>query len=176
MISYITQQATTSSDLLPLKDVLENSEVGLILTERLINIPAEVSPPMYKMLLEEINWAIEEKEPYTFSHYLILSKTYQEVVSALDTQMNRPSKKKKKELAKEAKKEMFYFHPEDEIVQRYAALYGGYEYKNKEADGQSDARRTFQELGIKPQGHLMLIEASKFQDTVQAMEDYLRPS
>jgi len=31
------------------------------------------------MLLEEIAWAQEEKEPYTFSHYLILSKTYIEV-------------------------------------------------------------------------------------------------
>lgn len=33
---------------------------GLILTERLINVPTEIVPPMYKMLLEEITWAIED--------------------------------------------------------------------------------------------------------------------
>ena len=73
-----------------------NSQVGLILTERLINMPSEIVPPMYTMLLEEIGWALEEKEPYTFSHYLILSKTYKEVDSKLDQEESRPTKKKKK--------------------------------------------------------------------------------
>ena len=47
-------------------------------------MPSEISPPMYTMLLEEIQWALEEKEPYQFTHYLIWSKVYNEVASALD--------------------------------------------------------------------------------------------
>lgn len=39
------------------------SHTGLILTERLINVPTEIVPPMYKMLLEEITWAIEDVCP-----------------------------------------------------------------------------------------------------------------
>ena len=78
-------------------------------------MPSEVVPSMYNMLLEEISWALEEKEPYNFTHYLILSKTYTEIESKLDAEDSRPSKKKK---AKGEKAETFYFHPEDEVLQK----------------------------------------------------------
>ena len=37
-----------------------NGDVGLVLSERIINMPAAVAPPSYKMLLEEIKWAVED--------------------------------------------------------------------------------------------------------------------
>jgi hypothetical protein len=37
-----------------------NGDVGLVLSERIINMPAAVVPPSYKMLLEEIQWANED--------------------------------------------------------------------------------------------------------------------
>ncbi|KAG5439634.1 hypothetical protein PCK2_000768, partial [Pneumocystis canis] len=55
-----------------------NENVGLILSERLVNMPIQIVPPMYEMLFEEIEWALENKEPYNFSHYIILSRSYQE--------------------------------------------------------------------------------------------------
>lgn len=127
---------------------------------------------MYKMLLEEISWALEEKEPYTFSHYLILSKTYLEVQSKLDQEDDRPKKKKR---STEDAAEVFYFHPEDEVLQRTALAHGNYSYVKEGAEGDADAKRTFQELGVKPQGHLILIEAAKFEATVKALEQYFRP-
>lgn len=36
------------------------AEVGLVLAERIINMPAAVAAPSYKMLLEEIEWANED--------------------------------------------------------------------------------------------------------------------
>ena len=57
-------------------------------------MPVQVVPPMYKLLSDEIRWAIEEvgvflefimfiscshatqNEPYQFSHYLCISRTY----------------------------------------------------------------------------------------------------
>lgn len=145
-----------------------------MLTERLINIPSEVVPPMYKMLLEEISWAVEEKEPYNFSHYLIVSKTYQEVESHLDQESKKSHKKKKQRLGagKQASPGVFYFHPEDEVLQRYAQLYGGFDYVNQQGEGQSDSKRAFQELGISPQGHVILIEAEKFEPAIKAVEQY----
>ena len=173
---YIIQQATTNPALKPIASVVESTnghEIGIILTERLINIPAEVSPPMYRMLLEEIAWAVEEKEPYKFSHYLILSKTYQEVTSQLSLGDDRPQKKKKR---KEDSAEVFYFHPEDEVLHRHAIAHGNFAYVKQEAEGQADAKRAFQELGIKPQGHMILLEASQGEAAVKALEDFLRPS
>ena len=145
-----------------------------MLTERLINIPSEVVPPMYKMLLEEISWAVEENEPYNFSHYLILSKTYQEMESQIDQDSSKSHKKKKQRLGagKQASPAVFYFHPEDEVLQRYAQLYGGFDYVNQQGEGRSDSKRAFQELGIRPQGHMILIAAENFDPAVKATEQY----
>jgi len=125
------------------------------------------------MLLEEIEWAVEEKEAYTFSHYLILSKTYTEVASKLDEEDNRPKKKKNKQASNNT--ETFFFHPEDEALHRHASCYGGYDYTTKQDDGHSDSKRAFQELGIKPQGHMILVEAEKFQAAVKHIGEYIKP-
>jgi protein BCP1 len=133
-------------------------------------MPAEIVPPMYSMLLEEIQWALEEKEPYQFSHYLILSKVYSEVESQLDQQESRPKKKNRRE---GAQAELFYFHPEDEVLQKHSVGYATYDYTKQSDDGAADSKRAFQEMGIKPQGHIILIEASKFGDTVGAIKEYV---
>ncbi|CAF9925784.1 MAG: Mss4p nuclear export [Alectoria fallacina] len=172
MIVYIRAQAKRNSALSKLDDLVEksaNARIGLVLTERLVNIPSEVVPPMYKMLLEEISWAIEEKEPYNFTHYLILSKTYQEVASALNEE-DSPKSKKQKKAGKKGTSEVFYFHPEDEVLQRHASCFGSYEYLVEGA--KSDSKRTFQELGIKPEGHMILIEANKFEAAVKGLQEY----
>ncbi len=147
--------------------------MGLILTERLINIPAELVPPMYGMLLEEINWALEEKEPYELTDYIILSKTYKEVESSADQGNERPKKKSKSEKKANTNAETFYFHVEDEVLQQHADESGSYAYSRKDAESTPDSRRAFQELGIRPQGHLMLITASKFEGAVQAITRFL---
>jgi protein BCP1 len=149
------------------------TRIGLVLTERLVNIPSEVVPPMYKMLLEEISWAVEEKEPYDFTHYLVFSKTYREVASALDEE-DTPKSKKQRKAGKKGLSEIFYFHPEDEILQKYAVVAGSFEYQNEV--GGPDAKRAFQELGIKPEGHVVLMEAAKFEAAVKGLQDYFNQS
>ncbi|KAF2866355.1 p21-C-terminal region-binding protein-domain-containing protein [Massariosphaeria phaeospora] len=152
------------------------AHLGLILTERLINMPHEIVPPMYTMLLEELAWALAEAEPYAFTHYLVLSKTYREVASELPSNgVEQPPAKKKKSggAGKEGGGETFYFHPEDEVLQRHGVAWGGFDYETKVDEGASDSKRAFQELGVKPQGHMVLIEADKFQGAVEAVKSFL---
>ena len=165
-----SKSGSTSAEL---KGVLESAEkqVGLLLTERFINMPHQVVPPMYTMLQEEIAWANEEKEPYEFTHYLILSKTYTEVASTLDEQEDRPQKKKKAAAA--GKAEEFFFHPEDEVLRRFAAASCSFDFEKEGEEGASDSKRAFQELGVKPRGLMMLIEAGKFEEAVKAVGEYL---
>lgn len=176
-MSYISRQADTNNELTLLKSLLgpgSKGQVGLILTERLINVPPQVVPPMYKMLLEEMSWAIEEKEPFEFTHYLIFSKTYTEVGPNLDHDMGTPQKKKKKQkVHSELDRSIFYFHPEDEILMHHSSAQGGFNYIN-EGQGQSDSKRAFQDLGIKPRGHLLLLEAARFEGAVKAIEDFVQ--
>lgn len=146
------------------------AQIGLILTERFINMPHEIVPPMYTMLMEEIQWAVDEKEPYAFTHYLILSKAYSEVASNLPAVGQPPSKKKK---AGKASEETFYFHPEDEILHQHAVGHTTFDFDTPVDEGASDSKRAFQEMGVKPQGHLSLVEASKFAGAVEAVKSFL---
>lgn len=148
-----------------------HAQVGLILTERFINMPHQIVPPMYNMLVEEIQWALQDKEPYQFSHYLVISKTYTEVASKLDAEDNPPSKKSKGQSSKE--NEVFYFHPEDEVLHKHALGFTNFDYEKQSEEGASDAKRAFQEMGVKSQGHLILIEGAKFEGAVKAVGEYL---
>ncbi|KAK6852405.1 bcp1-like protein [Apiospora arundinis] len=171
LISYLSDKvkATPSLASSSLPGLLASADqhVGLVLSERLINMPSEIAPPMYSMLVDEIEAAVEDKEPYEFSHYLVLSKTYQEVESTLDVE-ERKKKKGKQEPA------TFYFHPEDEVLHKYAVAHGTYAFTNND-NAAADSKRAFQEMGVMPSGHLILIEASKFADAVKAVGDYINP-
>lgn len=175
--------------------------IGLILSERLINMPAEISPPMYRMVIDEIADAVEDKEPYEFTHYLVLSKTYQEVESALSgdgedmiieseddgrggkaaTAGGRKGKKRGRRThgagagaGAAVTDTTWYFHPEDEVLQRHALAHGSYSF-TKHDESVADSKRAFQEMGIRPQGHMVLIEAARFAGAVEAISEYLAP-
>nr|POE72096.1 protein bcp1 [Quercus suber] len=147
------------------------AQVGLILQERFINMPPQVAPPMYAMLLEEMAWAIDEQEPYQFTHYLIISKTYTEVDSVLDAQDDRPGKKLKPAGGKAP--ETLYFHPEDEVWHRHALGFRNFDYETKADEGAADAKRAFQEAGIRPQGHLILMDKAGFETGVKDVAEFL---
>ncbi|KAI1346541.1 putative actin cytoskeleton organization and vesicular protein [Xylaria sp. FL0043] len=167
LVEYLSAKARTTESLAPIPDLLASGQhVGLVLSERLINMPADVVPPLYSMLVEEIEAAVEDKEPYEFTHYLIVSKTYNEIESTLAEE--RKKKKGRQDAA------TFYFHPEDEVLQRYATAYGSYPF-TKTDDAVADSKRAFQEMGIMPMGSMILIEASKFADAVKAVSEYLNP-
>lgn len=173
LASYLLSKAAAEPSLSALQSLLapeSTAQVGLVLSERFINMPHQIVPPLYTMLQEELAEAVRQKEPYEFTHYLIISKCYTEVASKLDVEDNPPSKKNK---AAGAKAEVFYFHPEDEMWQKHAAAHAGFDYNLVGADGASDSKRAFQELGIRPQAHAILIEAGKFGQAVKAVEEYL---
>ena len=174
LVPYVNGRAMKSNDHTMISVLNSDAAiVGLILTERLINVPSEVAPPMYKMLLEEIQWAVDEKEPYAFTHFLILSKTYQELESKIDEEDDSTRKhKKQKKANRQGDLETYYFHPEDEILHRHAAAFGDFDYIKDTADGQSDSKRTFQELGIKPKGHMILVEAARLEGAIKDMRAY----
>ncbi|KYK59539.1 bcp1 [Drechmeria coniospora] len=169
VLGYLTEKARTNEALALVPELINGGKhVGLIFSERLINVPSEISPPMYSMLVDEVEAAVEDKEPYEFSHYLVLSKIYEEVESTLEME------DRKRKRAKGSSSSTFFFHPEDEVLQKHALAHGSFRY-TKEEDAVADSKRAFQEMGIKASGYLILIEASKFGDAVKAVNDYIRP-
>lgn len=52
--------ATLQSLIGPTGLAQNDNHVGFVFCERLINMPVQVIPPMYKMLTEEIKWALDD--------------------------------------------------------------------------------------------------------------------
>lgn len=100
----------------------DQQHVGFVISERLINMPVQIVPPMYKMLADEIEQAASnvrtsvyildsywtdlffQNEPYNFSHFLFISRNYHltpeeesSLVNSAPPQHSRakPSKKSK---------------------------------------------------------------------------------
>jgi protein BCP1 len=169
LIEYVTEKARVADDKRLAAAVPEllasDRHVGLVLSERLLNMPAEVIPPMWEMLVDEVEAAVEDKEPYEFTHYLVLSRTYREVESTLDAGERR--KKKAREDAP-----ALYFHPEDEEMRKYAAAAGSYRF-TRDGESVADSKRAFQEMGVHSQGFMMLIEAGRFGGAISAIKDYV---
>lgn len=170
LIEYLSEKAKQTDDSKLASTVPEllapgsKAVVGLVLAERLLNMPAQVIPPMWSMMIEEIEAAVEDKEPYEFTHYLVVSRTYHEVASTLDDERKL---KKARETA-----ELMYFHPEDEEMRKHAVASGAYGF-TKASESVADSKRAFQEMGVRPQGFMMLIEARKFQPAVNAIAEYI---
>ncbi|XP_061177684.1 protein BCCIP homolog [Saccostrea echinata] len=52
--------------------------VGLLVSERYINIPPQISVPMFDSLLKEVEKCKNKKMKYDFSYYILLCKTYRQ--------------------------------------------------------------------------------------------------
>lgn len=96
---------------------IENSNdknCALVVSERLINMPPEVVPPMYKITLDDIkNSANGGKENFDF--YVIVSRKYEVNFDTDDTTTERSSKRVKND-------EVDYFHEEDRFFEKYAQV------------------------------------------------------
>ncbi|KAK3318646.1 p21-C-terminal region-binding protein-domain-containing protein [Apodospora peruviana] len=172
LVEYLSDKSTKQAGTQKVAEVLKSKDavVGLVLADRLLNMPAEVIPPMWSCMIDEIEAAVEDKEPYEFTHYLVVSRAYHEVASNLDQEERRRQKKARG--GGDEEPTLQYFHPEDEEMRKHAAASGAYSFTN---DGESvaDSKRAFQELGVKPQGFMMLIEAGRFQGAVKAIANYV---
>ncbi|KAI9592839.1 p21-C-terminal region-binding protein-domain-containing protein [Syncephalis fuscata] len=144
-------------------------DVAFLVNERLINMPAQVVPPMFKMLSEEIEWALEDNEPYKFSWYLLLSKTYREVAPVADEELpDAPLPQGKKKKNKATEPTIFHYHPEDEIIEQFAEI--KHDFTFRKPPPVADAMRAFQETGIAPARRLYFIRSEKMPALLAALE------
>eukprot|EP00250_Pteridium_aquilinum_P019415 c24424_g1_i1 orf=509-1402(+) len=104
------------------------NEVGLLVSERLINIPGELAPPLFKGLLDEISWATEDEptkalqDSFKFKQYLIVSRIFQQLpkkkkgLKASKKPDKRPKQETKIGNEGEVSGELIYTKPEDELL------------------------------------------------------------
>eukprot|EP00455_Lapot_gusevi_P018379 TRINITY_DN20028_c0_g1_i4.p1 TRINITY_DN20028_c0_g1~~TRINITY_DN20028_c0_g1_i4.p1 ORF type:complete len:235 (+),score=46.74 TRINITY_DN20028_c0_g1_i4:78-707(+) len=116
---YITKRCKDESTKQALRDLLQDSSkpLGLILHDRLINMPIELVPMLHQALVDDIDWAVqneeteEEKNSFKFENFLVITRIYQP-----------ESGKKKKSKKQNETEEMIFFKFEDEFYYKHATL------------------------------------------------------
>lgn len=112
---YIKFIHKSDSELSNTLNRISNKRVALLLSERLINMPIQIVPAMYKIVLEET----EKSEGEHYDYYVIPSRKYEVNDEAEDN-----SNKRVKTV------EVDYYHHEDKFLEENATHYTQLEPKN----------------------------------------------
>ncbi|CUA73019.1 Protein bcp1 [Aspergillus oryzae RIB40] [Rhizoctonia solani] len=135
-----------------------NGHTGLVISERLINMPPQIMPPMYRMLGEELENATNQNEPYRFDNFIVISRCFRFDDNEESTTGNsQPAKKQKRRGGI-----LRSYHAEDECIEKVALTRADYEYTNR-AERQDDS------FGVDVAGHVMVFPQSKFAALVSLM-------
>lgn len=153
------------------KDGSKQLRVGLIISERMINMPVEVVPPMYKMLLNEMKSAEDAHEKYQFDYFLVISKIYR-MVDAVETE-DLAQQQKRLKSKPEVGSDLDYFHYEDIVLEENARYHSHYEYSRKLQE--TDSRRVFTEYGIDPLLSLILLDKKGLEKSAIEMGEKFPP-
>ncbi|KAG5532153.1 hypothetical protein RHGRI_026689 [Rhododendron griersonianum] len=107
------------------EDVLNNlrsflgaqaQNVGLLVSQRVVNLPPQLLPPLYDALFDEVSWATEDeptkelRKSFCFKHYVLVTKIYEH--------KNAGQKEGASSSIDEA---IIYTKPEDEIIHQLSS-------------------------------------------------------
>ncbi|KAH9982076.1 p21-C-terminal region-binding protein-domain-containing protein [Lactifluus volemus] len=138
-----------------------SSHLGFVFSERLVNMPVQVVPHMYRMLADEIQWACDDGEPYHFSHLLVLSRTYtpsDEEAEAESTSYQQQKRRKGTPSPSNAGG-VFTFHHEDQCLQQLASYSLNYSLSKS-------LPREKESFGLEQGGRMMLLSMDQLPQLV----------
>ncbi|XP_026170986.1 protein BCCIP homolog [Mastacembelus armatus] len=135
--------------------------VGLLLSERFINVPPQIALPLHKQLQEEIAEAQRTNKPSGKCHYcLMISKTCKEATKSMPVRGGAP------------KDEYMFVNAEEEFFYEQAIMKFHYSVQ-EEADSCLSGRWSFDDLPMKPFRTVMLIPADRMPAIMDKLKEYL---
>ncbi|OXB62954.1 hypothetical protein ASZ78_014966 [Callipepla squamata] len=137
--------------------------VGLLLSERFINVPPQIALPMHQQLQKELKEAQRTNKPCGKCHYyLLISKTF--------TEATKNSKKKEKRNWQ--KEELMFANAEEEFFYENALLKFSYSVQ-EESDTCLGGRWSFDDVPMKPWRTVMVVPADGMNAIMDKLKDYL---
>lgn len=138
--------------------------VGLILSERFINVPPQIALPMHQQLQKELAEAQRTNKPCGKCHYyLLISKTFTEATK---------SNSKRKEGRNRPKEELMFANAEEEFFHEKALLKFNYSVQ-EESDTCLGGRWSFDDVPMKPLRTVMIVPADGIHGIMDKLQDYL---
>lgn len=137
--------------------------VGLLLSERFINVPAQIALPMHRQLQKELVEAHKTNKPCGKCHfYLLISKTFEEA--------GKGNSKKKQ--SSQNKDELTFANAEEEFFYEKAVLTFSYSVQ-EESDSCLGGRWSFDDVPMKPLRTVMLVPCDRMGEIMAALEEHL---
>jgi len=141
-----------------------SSHLGFVFSERLVNMPVEIVPHMYRMLADEIQWACDDGEPYHFSHLLVLSRTFTLSEEETETALAPAQQQKRRKGAQVPSSTggVFSFHHEDQCIRELASHSLDFSWSNA-LPRQKDS------FGLEQGGRLILLPGDKLPQLISKL-------
>ncbi|NXN78019.1 BCCIP protein, partial [Bombycilla garrulus] len=138
--------------------------VGLILSERFINVPPQIALPMHQQLQKELAEAQRTNKPCGKCHYyLLISKTFTEA---------KKSSSKRKEGRNQSNEELMFANAEEEFFHEKALLKFNYSVQ-EESDTCLGGRWSFDDVPMKPLRTVIVVPADGIHGIMDKLKDYL---
>ncbi|XP_053927567.1 BRCA2 and CDKN1A-interacting protein isoform X2 [Cuculus canorus] len=138
--------------------------VGLMLSERFINVPPQIALPMHQQLQKELTEAQRTNKPCgKCYYYLLISKTFTEATK---------SNSKRKEGRNQQKEELMFANAEEEFFYEKALLKFNYSVQ-EESDTCLGGRWSFDDVPMKPLRTVMIVPAVNINVIMDKLKDYL---
>jgi len=145
-----------------LKAFLTDKEkhAGWLLNERFVNIPAQISLPLYDSLRNEMHSACAKGQKFNFDHFLLISKAL-----------------KAKGTKKKDQEELIFTNGEEELFQEECAFSFAFSVADQQADAEPiPESESVDETSYEPWRVVMVIPAEKMQVVAKKMTDILGAS
>ena len=149
----------------------DSKRIGLVLHERLVNMPEEVAAPMYQQLWDDWMEAIKEDATlWDVDHILLITPTYKEaapkVTDSEESEEEEEQPRQARRLAKRAKQEEIhdkvnYYYKESECLDSIQRLHS-WDFKVASTHTTTDSRRVFGRLGSEPGRRAVLMTKEEF--------------
>ncbi|XP_029156482.1 protein BCCIP homolog [Nylanderia fulva] len=166
LLKQLADEHATDAANAMIKNVLENdaAQLGLLINERFVNIPAKISVPLLENLISEVKRANNKNMPFNFSYYVLICKLYK----SEDKKTNKKSKNKNRKTGNEPS--ILWSNPEEEIFAENATV--SFEFSvEEEADSGLSGTWTESDDEMIPYRRVLLFEAPKLQSIFEKIQN-----
>nr|XP_019597749.1 PREDICTED: BRCA2 and CDKN1A-interacting protein [Rhinolophus sinicus] len=137
--------------------------VGFLLSERFINVPAQIALPLHQQLQKELAEAHKTNKPCGKCYfYLLISKTFVEA----------GKNNSKRKWSNQKKDELMFANAEEEFFYEKAVLKFNYSVQ-EDSDTCLGGRWSFDDVPMKPLRTVMLVPCDKMSEIMDKLKEYL---
>lgn len=161
------------------KDI-EKEGTSVVFMERFINLPAELSCPLFKQLIDDHAHACNEDSQFITNKVIISTPTFTELESSLaesedqedDDIVERKKGKKKAKKQKETQSEPQYYYGEAELLPNLAEY--SWDFEVDSSDRVADSKRAFSDKGIKSSRRIFVLTWVNFKKYISQIDSYIQ--